>query len=81
MLVGLTWGKGKMGLVWFSICGASLDDWSNGVVSLLMVSMVFVLWGVGLIQGNEYGILLTKLCYIATGMWNITRFRDLITGT
>ena len=44
----------------------SLYDWSNGgcvdvlltsVVSLLMVSMAFVLWGVvGLIQGNEYGI-------------------------
>ena len=51
--------------MWFSVCGTSLDDWSNGgcvdvfvssVVSLLMVSMVFVIWGVGLVQGNEYGI-------------------------
>ena len=32
------------------------DIFLNIVVSLLMVSMVFVLWGVGLIQGNEYGI-------------------------
>ena len=48
----------------FSACGASSDDCCNGgcvdvfltsVVSLLMVSIVFVLWGVCLIQGNGYG--------------------------
>ena len=51
--------------MWLSVFGASLDGWCKGgcvdvvltsVVSLVMVSMVFVLWGVCLIQGNGYGI-------------------------
>ena len=49
----------------FSACGASSDDCCNdgcvdvfltSVVILLMVSIVFVLWGVRLIQENGYGI-------------------------
>ena len=54
---GFVWGKGKEGVVWFGVCGALLGDWANcgcvdvlvtSVVSLRMVSMVLVLWGVGL---------------------------------
>ena len=43
----------------------ALDDWANGrcvdvfvtnVVSLHMLSMILVLWGVGLTLGNGFGI-------------------------
>ena len=48
-----------------SVCEASLDDSCNGgcvdilltsVISLHMMNLVFVLWGVCLTQGNGYGI-------------------------
>ena len=51
--------------MWLYVFGASLHDWCKGgcvdvlltsVISLVMVSMVGVLWGVCLIQGNGYGI-------------------------
>ena len=51
-------------MVWLSVCGASLAGSANGgyvdiivtiVVSLNIVSMVLVLWGVGLIRGNVWG--------------------------
>ena len=47
-------------MVLLIVCGAPLASWANGgyvvlvtsVVSLHMVSMVLVLWGVGLIREN-----------------------------
>ena len=28
--LGLVWGKGGGGVVWYSVCETSLDDWANG---------------------------------------------------
>ena len=47
------------GAVWFSMCGAALGDSVNGsyvdVLLKRLVSVVFVLWGVGPVLRNGYG--------------------------
>ena len=47
------------GAVWFSVCGVSLDGRVNGgsVDVFFTYGMVLVLWGVGPILENGYGIL------------------------
>ena len=52
---GLVWRKEGEGVIWFSVWGATLDDWANGgsvEVSVHMVRMVLV----DVILGNGYGI-------------------------
>ena len=51
MFPGLAWGKGEKGVVRFSVWRTSLgslgyDGLVTSLVSLRMVSMVLVLWGV-----------------------------------
>ena len=46
-------------MVRFSVFGAPLDSWANGgsvEVFVHMVSMVLVLWGVGVILKSRYRI-------------------------
>ena len=48
------WGKRGKRAVWFSVCGAPLDDWANGgyVDVLFMCSVVLILSAVGLYTLN-----------------------------
>ena len=63
-------------MVWFNVCGASLDNCSNvgcvdifltSVVSLLIACMVFVFLGSWSYFRELLWDLRTKLCCIATG--------------
>ena len=50
--------KGE-GVIWFSVRGATLDDWANGgsvEVSVYRVRMVLFSWGGGAVLGNGHGI-------------------------
>ena len=51
-------GGGEKRAVWFIMCEAPSDDWTNGgsVDVFFTYDMVLVLWGVGPILGNGYGI-------------------------
>ena len=56
---GLVRRKEGEAVIGFRVCGATLDDWANGgsvEVSVHMVRMVLILWGVGVILGNGFGI-------------------------
>ena len=44
--------------MWFSVCGALVEDWTNGspVDVFFTYGMVLVLWGIGPFLGNGHGI-------------------------
>ena len=71
---GLVWRKEGEGVIWFSVWGATLDDWANGgsvEVSVHMVRMVLVVLGRWCYSRKWVWNLRTKLCFVASWKQNV----------